>query len=277
MVRTYPWTNGFDDDSNYIECYREEETDPVAAVRHDGKIWGDAFGFNNSMTTQIRSYRANNGHDWIRFIVHNVLQADILYDQTVFYTKIVAPNVNSSGSFTHCHVCEPDSQVTDWASLTGRLIESTGLCAVRDAAGNLVTDFTLAPSLNHAMTSVRLAQTTVLGVLNSVELVSDGEIHHAHGITLSHKVDEPDGHKVLRVCSAGDTFIWVVRPIANEILLSPAILSGLFTKFVNGVEQTEKVVVTCHDDYSFQMIINIPNVVSRLTALEEAFALLTNA
>jgi hypothetical protein len=156
-------------------------------------------------------------------------------------------------------------------------MESTGLCAVRDANGNLVTDFTLAPSLNHAMTSVRLAQTTVLGVLNSVELVSDGEIHHAHGITLSHKVDEPDGHKVLRVCSAGDTFVWVARPIANEILLSPALLSGLFTKYINGVEQTEKVVVTCHDDYSFQMIINIPNVVSRLTALEESFALLTNS
>jgi len=228
------------------------------------------------MTTQMRSYRADNGIDWIRFVVNNSTQLDILPDQTVFYEKIVAPNVNSSGSFTHCHVCEPEDQATDWASLTGRLIESTGQCAVRDNTGQLITDFTLAPSLNHAMTSARLAQTSVLGVLNSVQLVQDKEIEHDHGITLKHKVDEPDGHKVLRVCSAGDTFVWVVRPVANEILLTPSLLSGLFTKYVNGVEQTEKVVVTCHDDYSFQMIINVPNVVSRLTALENAFAILTN-
>ena len=275
-LKCWPPTSGFADQDSYIECKKENSTDVIASIRHDGAIWGHSFGFNETMTTQMRSYHAN-GIDWLRFVVNNSVQFDILPDQAVFYEKVVAPNIDSSGSFTHCHVCEPDSQVTDWGLLTGRLMESTGLCAVRDANGNLVTDFTLAPSLNHAMTSVRLAQTTVLGVLNSVESVADGEIHHAHGITLSHKVDEVNGHKVLRVCSAGDTFVWVARPIANEILLSPALLSGLFTKYINGVEQTEKVVVTCHDDYSFQMIINIPHVVSRLTALEESFALLTNA
>jgi hypothetical protein len=280
MVRAYPWTNGFDDDSNYIECYREDETDPVAAVRHDGAIWGNSVGFNKDMKAQIRKYTAPYGAgtvDWLRFIVNNSVQFDLLPDQAVFYEKVVAPNVDSSGSFTHCHVCEPDSQATNWASLVGRLMESTGLCAVRDAAGALVTDFTQAPSRNHAMASVRLAQTSVLGVLNSVELVVDGEIHHAHGITLSHKVAEAPGHKVLRVCGAGDTFVWVVRPVANETLLTPALLSGLYSKFENGVELDEKVVVTCHDDYSFQMTINSPNVLSRLSALEGAFEALTNS
>ena len=277
MIHLWPKNTGFDNSDSFIDCHLEDSTDVIASIRHDGKIWGDAFGFNDSMTTQMRSYRADNGVDWLRFVVNSSTQVDVLPDQTVFYEKIVAPNVNSSGSFTHCHVCEPEDQATDWASLTGRLIESTGQCAVRDAGGNLITDFTQAPSLNHAMTSVRLAQTSVLGVLNSVQLVQNKEIEHDHGITLKHKVDEPDGHKVLRVCSAGDTFVWVVRPVANEILLTPALLSGLFTKYVNGVEQTEKVVVTCHDDFSFQMIINVPNVVSRLTALENAFAQLTNA
>ena len=277
MIHLWPKNTGFDNYDSFIDCYLEDSSDVKASIRHDGAIWGDAFGFNNTMTTQMRCYRANNGIDWIRFVVNNSTQLDILPDQAVFYEKIVAPNVNSSGSFTHCHVCEPEDQETDWDSLTGRLIESTGQCAVRDDNGNLVTDYTQAPSLNHAMASVRLAQTSVLGVLNSVEVVADGEIRHDHGITLRHKVNEEDGHKVLRVCSAGDTFVWVVRPVANEILLTPALLSGLFTKYVNGVEQTEKVVVTCHEDYSFQMIINIPNVVTRLTALEEAFAELTNA
>jgi len=148
---------------------------------------------------------------------------------------------------------------------------------VRAEDGSLITDFKQAPSLNHAMTSVRLAQSSCLGVLNSVELVEDNYIEHAHGIVLRHSVAEPDGHKVLRVCGSGDTYLWVVKPVANEMLLTPSLLSGLFTKYVNGVEQTEKVVVTCHEDYSFQMIINVPNVLDRLTLLEQTLNELRNA
>ena len=127
------------------------------------------------------------------------------------------------------------------------------------------------------MTSVRLAETTCLGILNSVELVENNEINHAHGITLKHKVQEVDDHKILRVCGSGDTYVWTVKPIANETLLTPSILSGLFTKYVNGVEQTEKVVLTVHEDFSFQMIINIPNIIDRLTLLEQTLDELRNA
>ena len=107
--------------------------------------------------------------------------------------------------------------------------------------------------------------------------LAKNQIEHAHGILLTHKVAEEDGHKVLRVCAAGDTFLWTVRPIANELVLSPSDLSGLFTKYVNGVEQQEKVVLTVHDDYSFQMVLNVPTLLQRLEALETAFAELTNA
>ena len=276
MIHLWPKNTGFDNYDSFIDCHLEDSTDVIASIRHDGKIWGDAFGFNETMTTQMRSYRANNGIDWLRFIVNNSTQVDILPDQTVFYEKIVAPNVNSSGSFTHCHVCEPEDQATDWASLTGRLIESTGQCAVRDDNGNLVSDFKQAPSLNHAMTSVRLAQSSCLGVLNSIESVSDNHIEHAHGIVLKHKVTEDDGYTMLRVCGSGDTYLWVVKPVANETLLTPSLLSGLFTKYVNGVEQTEKVVVTCHEDYSFQMIVNVPNVMERLSVLEQTLNELLN-
>ena len=276
MIHLWPKNTGFDNYDSFIDCHLEDSTDVIASIRHDGKIWGDAFGFNDTMTTQMRSYRADNGIDWIRFIVNNSTQVDILPDQAVFYEKIVAPNVNSSGSFTHCHVCEPEDGSLPWSSLTGRLIESTGQCAVRDDNGNLVSDFKQAPSLNHAMTSVRLAQSSCLGVLNSVESVSGNHIEHAHGIVLKHKVTEDDGYTMLRVCGSGDTYLWVVKPVANETLLTPSLLSGLFTKYVNGVEQTEKVVVTCHEDYSFQMIVNVPNVMDRLTVLEQTLNELLN-
>jgi hypothetical protein len=107
--------------------------------------------------------------------------------------------------------------------------------------------------------------------------VENGEIQHPHGVVLRHKVDEPDGHKVLRVAGAGDTFVWVVRPVPSELSLTPSLVSGLFEKYVNGVLTEEKVVLTCHEDYSFQMILNIPSITSRLLALEEKLALLTNS
>ena len=276
MMRVYPWEQGFDDSSNYFECYKEDGSHPTAAIRHDGAIWGDRFQFDSVGTTYINSVTYAM-QKFIAVTVAGTPKAQFSDTAVDFYVNVRAPNINSSGSFTHCHVCEPETQATDWASLTGRLMQSTGQCAVRDNDGNLVTDFTQAPSLNHAMTSVRVAETSVLGVLNSVELVENGEVEHPHGIVLKHKVNESDGHKILRVCGAGDTYVWTVKPVANEILLTPSLLSGLFTKYVNGIEQTEKVVLTCHEDYSFQMIVNVPNVMERLAALETAFAELTNA
>ena len=238
------------------------------------KVITDSVGQSDDLRTK---YFDGPGLPYIGHIIGPGVVGMFRQTQIDFLVPVFAPNIDSSGSFTHCHVCEPETQNLDWANLTGRLIESTGNCAVRDGDGNLVTDFTQAPSLNHAMTSVRLAETTCLGILNSVELVENNEINHAHGITLKHKVSEVDGHKILRVCGSGDTYVWTVKPIANETLLTPSILSGLFTKYVNGVEQTEKVVLTVHEDFSFQMIINIPNIIDRLTLLEQTLDELRNA
>ena len=197
----------------------------------------------------------------------------------IFRYNVTAPNIASSGSFTHCHVCEPEDQVVDWASLTGRLVESTGDCAVRDDDGLLVTDFKLVPGLSYAMPSVRVADTSVLGVLLSVENVLDNSIEHPHGITLTHEVQEDDGFKMLRVCGAGDCFVWTVRALGSEVPLTASMLGGLYTRFENGIEQNEKVILTCNSDFSFQMTTAASSnaaLAVRVTQLEALIAQLTN-
>lgn len=191
---------------------------------------------------------------------------------------VTAPNIDSSGSFTHCHVCEPEDQTVDWHSLTGRLIESTGVCAVRDDAGVLITDFKQAPGLGYAMPSVRVASTSSLGVLLSVAEVQDSQIKHAHGIMLSHQVSESDGYKMLRVCGAGDCFVWTVKPLASEVPLTVEMLGGLYTRYENGIEQAEKVIVTCNSDFSFIMSTAASSndaLASRVAQLEMIIAELT--
>ena len=197
----------------------------------------------------------------------------------IFRQDITAPNINSSGSFSHCHVCEAD-QATDWSALTGRLVESTGQCAVRDDAGVLVSNYSDAPGMGYAMASVQLAQTSVLGVLLSVEEVQDSAIDHAHGITLSHAVAEEDGYKMLRVCGAGDCFVWTVRPLATEVPLTPLMLGGLYTKYENGVEQADKVVINCNSDFSFVMLqagTSNDALSARVSQLEAIIQQLTNS
>ena len=70
--------------------------------------------------------------------------------------------------------------------------------------------------------------------------------------------------------------LWVVNPTSSETLLSPAMLSGLFTQYINGVEQPEPVVISTNDDLSFQLKLSVPSLLSRINALEEKIALLTN-
>jgi len=110
-LRIWPKQTGFDTYDNWLECYKEDSSEIKAAIRHDGSIWGPHIGFKEDMKTQVRTWTAPYGSgtvDWLRFVVNESIQADILPDQAVFYEKLVAPNVNSSGSVTHCHVCEPE-------------------------------------------------------------------------------------------------------------------------------------------------------------------------
>jgi len=283
-LRNFPPTSGFHDSASTLEVYSEDDQHPVAAIRHDGCLWGTNWGFHPDMYTRISSVKVtdandpNHDIDRLAIVVDQETKVIVGEDRVDFRDNIYAPNVNSSGSFTHCHVCEPEDQVVDYAQLIGRLIESTGQCAVRDDDGLLITDYKLVPGNSYAMASARLATTSCLGILNSVETVTDGIIEHPHGgLMLKHKVAEPDGHKILRVCGSGDAHVWVVKPVPSEISLTPALVSGLFSKYVNGILTEEKVVLTCHDDYSFQMILNIPSLSSRLLELEQAFAALTNA
>ena len=244
----------------FLKCYLGSTDDFLRmSLGHDGFFIGEGgLAFREDRKTRLfRSTKTFThigdvdemvcyvGDEWIYTMTN---------DRAVFNAKVIAPNVNSSGSFTHCHVCEPEDQNVDWSSLTGRLMESTGVCAVRDDAGVLITDFKQAPGLSYAMPSVRVASTSCLGILLTVEEVADQAVTHDHGIELRHKVAEADGHKVLRVCGSGDCFVWTVKPLASEIVLTTEMLSGLYTKHENGIEQSEKVLLRCNDDYSFMMM-----------------------
>jgi len=246
-----------DSSSAFLKCYLGP-TDEYQrmSLGHDGFFIGQGgFAFRENRKTRLfRSSQIYNNEtiDYINTYVGDNWVSTMTNDRAIFSVKVSAPNIDSSGSFTHCHVCEPVDQTVAWSSLTGRLVESTGQCAVRDDTGVLISDFKQTPGLSYAMPSVRVAETSVLGVLLSVEEVEEQFIHHAHGIELRHKVAEADGHKMLRVCGAGDCMVWVVKPLGSERFLNAKMLAGMYTRYENGIEQPDKVVMTCHEDFSFQ-------------------------
>ena len=53
--------------------------------------------------------------------------------------------------------------------------------------------------------------------------------------------------------------------------LTPAVLSGSFQKYVNGVLQPTGVVINCNEDYSFTWTEKTPSVEQRIAALEAAW------
>ena len=141
-----------------------------------------------------------------------------------------APSKGSSGNFTHCHVTE-GAQATTWE--IGRVVTSTGEFCARDDQGNLLTPTTV-PDITHAMCKVQYSQKgdTALGIIASIETVADNSVDHEHGgITLTTSIQEPDGHKMLRVAGSGDVMAWVVEPTFTEIDIPP--LSGLWQKCVD--------------------------------------------
>ena len=61
--------------------------------------------------------------------------------------------------------------------------------------------------------------------------------------------------------------------------LTQAMLGGLYTRYENGVEMAEKVVLICNDDYSFQMTTAASSnsaLAARVTALEALVNQLVN-
>ena len=273
-----------DNSTAFLKCYLGGSDEyQKCSLGADGMFIGEnGWAFRENRETKMfrQSVTFNNNH--VDYIVTNVANnwiSTMTQDRAVFAVNVNAPNIDSSGSYSHCHVCEPVDQSLDWASLTGRLMESSGHCAVRDDSGALITDFKQVPGLSYAMTSVRIADKSALGVLLSVEEVSDNEIDHAHGITLRHKVSEDDGHKILRVCGAGDCMVWTVQPVSADIKLTPRMLSGLYTRYENGIEQTEKVIMTCNEDFSFHWMVSgtsLEALAIRVLALEAQVQTLTN-
>ena len=73
--------------------------------------------------------------------------------------------------------------------------------------------------------------------------------------------------------------MWTVRSLGSEVPFTPSMLSGLFTKYENGLEVADKVVLACNDDYSFQMASaedSSEALATRVAQLEAIVATLTN-
>ena len=94
-------------------------------------------------------------------------------------------------------------------------------------------------------------------------------------------IDGMAGEIVGRTHSIGDGENREVVVTANEVRiqwdatqssqLTPKLLSGAFTKSINGVDQAAQVIMSVNEDFSFTWSESIPSVISRIEALEAAF------
>ena len=151
----------------------------------------------------------------------------------------------SSGNFTHCHLTEGD-QSYPWHP--GMCVTSTGEYCARDTNGNLVGDPINAPTASHGICKVRQSTKgdVILGIVASVETVTQNKIEHPHGgVTIKAPIAEADGHKMVRVAASGDVLAWVVEPTFTEIDVPP--LSGLWQKCVEtGNYYSQHTVISNH-------------------------------
>ena len=151
--------------------------------------------------------------------------------EIVSTVPITTTKKGSSGNFTHCHLTE-GAQATNWE--VGRCVTSTGEYCARTDDGNLIANPSAAPDASHAMCKVGYSSKgdRALGIIASVEHVSENSVLHEHGgLTLKANIQENDGHAMVRVASSGDVMAWVVKPNFTEIDMPP--LSGLWQKCVD--------------------------------------------
>ena len=73
-------------------------------------------------------------------------------------------------------------------------------------------------------------------IVSSVETVQNGTVTHQHGgMGIITKVQEQDGHKMIRVAGSGDIFAWVAKPSLADCPLP--VLSGAYEKYIAGVHK----------------------------------------
>ena len=181
--------------------------------------------------------------------------------------RIISDGIKNSGysSYTLFHHCELEEGSP--ANLQGRLFEWTGIPRlthpVTGAAVNNWKELHGAHSLSSVKLCTQHNSQRIAGVLHEVCAYKDSNtfnIYGPHGETRHKFHGERD---LLRIEAAGDRLCWAV---IGTYEMSPNLLSGMWTKYENGVEQGD-VLMTVNGDYSFS-IHNEEDTLSRLRSLE---------
>ena len=187
--------------------------------------------------------------------------------------RIISDGIDNSGfsSYTLFHHCELEEGSP--ANLNGRLFEWTGIPRlIHPQTGVSINDWR---SLHgaHSLSSVKLCtghnSQRVAGVLHEVCAYENSDkfnIYGPHGETRHKYHGERD---LLRIAGGGDRLCWAVKGVYE---MSPNLLSGMWTKYENGVVKGD-VLMTVNGDYSFT-IHNEEDSLSRLRSLEQKISLL---
>ncbi len=189
--------------------------------------------------------------------------------------RIICDGLDNSGfsSFTLFHHAELEQGSP--TGLTGRLFRWSGIPRlIHPSTGAEINDWKTL-HLAHSLSSVELAtehnSKRIAGILHDVCAEKEDitfSIHAPHGQT-THKYHGE--RELLRIASSGDHLAWVCQG-GHE--LSHTMLSGLWTKYSNGVDEGQ-VLINVNQDRSF-LVVDDEGLHNRLRALEQKLSALLN-
>ena len=349
-------------DTELVTHYKDEHGGMYSefftvAVHHNDAYFTDGTGaptiqfFRNTSQITCDNVGATTGtsnieldHDNMVFKINGMPKFLISPDKLVGYAPWETHKFGSSGNYTHSHCMEPAMQSPDWVNRVGLAVVSSGFYQSRTDDGAIANDVSNPPGNEYATVQVALAQQgDILGIISSVEIVQDQKVLHKHGgLGIITRVNEDDGHQMIRVAGSGDIFCWVAKPslddcplpilsgtyekyvagvhkgtvyglehngvlhldnwkgtwqgrthnlgegenkeivltdnelcikfdVTQSSQLTSQLLSGAYTKTINGVAQTAQIIMTVNDDMSFTWTENTPSLETRIAALEQAW------
>lgn len=177
--------------------------------------------------------------------------------------------------FTHFHTAELEADI-DVLPLIGRVFSWTGIPRMTSETGAEINDWKTLHHA-HALSSVQLSDSyndrRTAGILHEIAAEKNAttfEIPTDHG-SLQHVYH---GARILtRLASGGDHLVWCVK---GGVELTPDVLGGSYVRYVNGVEQDDKVILLCNTDLTFTITQGVASLSDRIQALEDLVHQLLN-
>ena len=74
--------------------------------------------------------------------------------------------------------------------------------------------------------------------------------------------------QTIEVADRGDGLVWVVLPLNSEIPVNPHMLSGKYSKQVDGLAVADEVIISVMDDFSFTITEHTSSTVAAIEALQ---------